>query len=99
MLYKINMELVPFIDLDNIRNKKTLDTLIEVFAYLIEKELTKRQREIVKLYLCEGKKQCEISEMLNISQPTTSNVLHTAMDKLQKYMFYCERALNIYSDL
>lgn len=97
------MELVPFIDIDsnadNIRGEKTLETLTEVFAYLIEKELTKRQKEIVKLYLCKGKKQCEISEMLNISQPTISHVLHTAMDKLQKYMFYCEKALNVYCDL
>lgn len=93
---KINIEVIPFFNMVDMSNKELVEALTKMLIRLIDEQLTKRQKQVMKLYLFEEKKQCEIASILNLSQPTVSRTYSVAMDKLQRYMFYCNRSIESY---
>lgn len=62
-----------------------------LFPFILE-EMTKRQREILTLKYGYDKNQCEISEMLIISQSNVSIHLNAALKIVKKYYNIIYRA-------
>lgn len=75
-------------------NKATISALREVMPQVIQRELTEKQRKCLELRFGELMSQREIAEKLDLSQPTVSRHLKSAMRTLSNRLYYCKSALS-----
>lgn len=73
-------------------NKRDLTAAKAVLRTAIERELTGRQRECVRLYFFHGLTQEETAQALGISKPTVCRHLQRAKKRLGKAVYYAGTA-------
>jgi DNA-directed RNA polymerase specialized sigma subunit len=73
-------ELFVFNNFDNVMNGNSViwEACKKELPYIMDNELTTRQRDCLKCFLFDELKQKEIAEKLGISQPTVSRHLESA---------------------
>ncbi len=75
-------------------NKATISALKAVMPQVIQRELTEKQRRCLELRFGRLMSQQEIADELNLSQPTVSRHLKSAVSTLSNRLYYCKSALS-----
>ena len=74
---------------DNYDKEKAMQKALEVVLPMVmDNYLTPKERICIKYKYELNKTQCEIAEMLRISQPTVSRCINNAKDKLNDILKY-----------
>lgn len=73
-------------------SSKELKAAIKVLSAAVDRELTLRQQECVRLYFYEGLSMPEIAKRLNIGKPVVWRHLQRAKKKLSSSMLYAALA-------
>ena len=81
---------------DDITDEQTATSfaLKKAVAVILERELTKRQRECLKLFYLEDMTQEEIAKHLKLNQSTVSRHLVSAKRICEKILSYCYYSVN-----
>ena len=73
--------------------EKPQNAAASLMAEALDRELTPRQKEMVRLYYTEGRKMCEIAEILGVNPSTVTRTLQTARAKLEAALGYVGKIL------
>ena len=65
-----------------------------VLPFILENELTQKQRICFEYKYLKNKNQEEIANLLKLTQPTVSRHISIAKDTVNKYLKYCYLALS-----
>lgn len=86
-----------------IQNESTNDLQIKalmlIMPEIIKSELTPRQCEVLDLIMFKEFNQTQAANLLGLSQPTISRAYHSAICKLRKYLYFCNKCIKKYSQL
>lgn len=74
--------------------KATSIAISGTLKLILEKELTKRQYECIKLFYFDGLSQTEIAQRLMINQSTVCRHLRSAKSIINKILTYCYYSVN-----
>ncbi len=69
-------------------NSERIRRLVTVLPLAVERELTPRQREILKMRFEDGKRPCEIADELGISRSAVSRSLARSVNRLFRVLQY-----------
>ena len=79
----------------SVGRSRALEAARKVLGQAMERELTGRQLECVRLYYFEGCKQEEIARLLGVSKPTVCRHLQKARTRLERALSYAVAAAKI----
>lgn len=75
------------------------DVSNKMIYYIIDTQLSNRQREVLYLHYRYDLNQTEIAKKLNISQPTVSRHFHNGKKKLGEMMNIVQKTIDTYEFL
>ena len=81
-------DLAKIVEKKGSSNKVKIERLKKMVALIIKQELTKRQKQILKLYFIDNFKYCEIAKMLNVNKSTISRTKDRAFKSIEKILKY-----------
>ncbi len=73
--------------------EKPENTVAAMVAEALDRELTPRQKEMVKMYYIDQLKMCHIARELGVNPSTVTRTLQQARAKLEAALGYCGRIL------
>ena len=79
----------------SVGRSRGLEAAHRVLGRAMERELTGRQLECIRLYYFEGYKQEEIARLLGVGKPTVCRHLKKARERLERVLSYAAEGAKI----